>query len=139
MGIGRLPQARIGQCGAQLDLGVATGRKNDTHRLAPDGFAVGIAELGTDFAVGRGLPIVADGNLKADLGGLFGDADRVGVGTLGLEKAVKREIEMQRIGDDEPDIAVNAAVGGVPVRVVPGDLVGLQFLEGCGDFLHQLL
>ena len=33
---------------------------------------------------------------------------------------------MQRIDDIQPHIAINAAVGRMPVRIVPGNLIGLE-------------
>ena len=40
---------------------------------------------------------------------------------------------MQRIGDVQIDIPVNAAVRRVPVRIVPGNLVGLELVHILGD------
>ena len=46
---------------------------------------------------------------------------------------------MQRVGEVEADIAVKTTVRGMPVRVVPRDLVGLQVREIFWDGFVELL
>jgi hypothetical protein len=47
---------------------------------------------------------VAHRHRETHLRRLFGDVGGVSVGTLGLEKTVERQGDVQRIGDDEADI-----------------------------------
>ena len=126
IGIIGLPQLRRGERAGELR----------TSAAAPAATAAGLLKRqDATCRRGRGFPRaprrsplsglpVLHRHFAMDGGRLLGDVGRIDVGPGGLERAVKRQRDVQRIGDVQKDVAIDAAVGRVPVRAVPGQLGG---------------
>ena len=74
-------------------------------------------------------PAVLDRHLHVHRRRFFGNVRRINVRPFGLQKIVERQRNVQRVNDKQFYVAVNAAHRRMPLRVVPGNLVGLELVH----------
>ena len=125
----RLPEYRVRQGQGQFRFGGGAGGDPGALRLGGHRFAVAVNQHHAD---GDGLIQAASvfhRDFHANRGRLFGYILRVNIGAFRLQKFIKRQRDVQRIGDVQRHVAVNATHRRVPLRAVPGNLGGLNGLH----------
>jgi hypothetical protein len=127
-----LPEQRTDDVAGKRDLARGAGRDVPRGLGGQHLVARGVENLDPHDGVLRVGAVVANGHVDADTGARGADFGGVGVRPLGLQETVERKRDVQRIGDMQKNIPIDAAVRGMPVRIVPGNLAGLQILKAGG-------
>ena len=101
--------------------------------------ASGVEDFCVEFNLLCGRALVSGWNFQADACRFFSNFSGVGIRSSGFQEAKKWEGDVQWIGKVEADIAVKTTMRGMPVGVIPWDLVGFEILEIFRNGLVELL